>query len=171
MNELLKTLKNRFESNMHRHEGILWQDVEAKLDNKKLEVLQKMEHTGGAPDVLLYESKLYYTDFSKESPVDRRSLCYDEKAWQDRKKFKPESSVEKEAAKLGVMLVDEPMYVYMQGLEDLDTKTSSWLQTPKAFRLLGGALNGEKRYQRTFIYHNGADSYYASRGYRGYIEL
>jgi len=173
MDKLFQTLKDRFEQNMHRHPGVLWKDIEDKILYHKdiLMTLEKMEATGGEPDVLSYQDGLYYVDFSKESPVGRRSLCFDEKAWHARKQNKPTSNVEKEASNMGVELVDEDMYVYMQSLEDLDLKTSSWIATPEAFRALGGALNAEKRYQRTFIFHNGADSYYAARGYRGYIKL
>lgn len=171
MENLLNTLRMRFEKNMHRHKDIKWSDIENKLNKDHLKILEKMEETGGEPDVMTFEGSLYYVDFSKESPLGRRSYCYDEKAWHDRKKFKPESSVEKEAKKIGITLVSESMYMYMQGLEDLDLKTSSWIDTPQKFRDLGGALNAEKRYDRAFIYHNGADSYYASRGFRGFIKL
>ncbi|WP_035357288.1 DUF4256 domain-containing protein [Acholeplasma granularum] len=173
MNEFLKLLETRFKKNMHRHEHIKWHDIEEKLtQNKKiLETLYKMELTGGEPDLMSYDNNLYYVDFSKETPLKRRSYCYDEKALKDRKKFKPESSVETEIKKLGINLVDENMYFYIQTLEDLDLKTSSWIHTPESIRKLGGALNAEKRYDRTFIFHNGADSYYASRGFRGYIKL
>ena len=173
MNKLIETLKNRFEKNSHRHTDVLWQDIEHKITNNQatLKTLQNMEDTGGEPDVIVFENTLYYVDFSKETPKDRRSYCYDEKAWHDRKKFKPESSVEKEAKKIGITLVSESMYMYMQSLEDFDLKTSSWIDTPKSFRDLGGALNAEKRYDRAFIYHNGADSYYASRGFRGFIKI
>jgi len=171
MDKLLAVLEKRFNDNMHRHKDVSWQDVKDKLNNKVMGILQKMEDTGGKPDVIKYEGIVYYVDFSKESPEQRRSLCYDEKAWQDRKKFKPESSVEKHADQMGVKLINEPMYSYMQALEDFDLKTSSWIETPDSIRSLGGALNAEKRYQRTFIFHNGADSYYASRGYRGFIKL
>lgn len=173
MKELIELLQKRFSQNMHRHPNTNWQTVEDKLqaDKNYLKVLQKMEDSGGEPDVLEYRGKLYYVDFSKESPKGRRSYCYDEKALYDRKKFKPESSVEKVAKDMGVDLVDEAMYIFIQTVEDLDLKTSSWLKTPDDFRALGGALNGEKRYQRAFIFHNGADSYYASRGFRGYIQL
>lgn len=173
MKALLELLQKRFNQNMHRHANTNWQTVEDKLHAHKnhLDVLQKMEDTGGEPDVLEYDGKLYIVDFSKESPKGRRSYCYDEKALYERKKFKPESSVEKVVKDIGVEVVDEAMYIFMQTVEDLDLKTSSWLKTPNDFRKLGGALNGEKRYQRTFIFHNGADSYYGSRGFRGYIQL
>lgn len=171
MENLLNLLKNRFEKNLHRHLGVVWSTVEGKLTKESLEILKNMEATGGEPDVIKYNDHLYFVDFSKESPIGRRGYCFDEKAWHDRKKFKPQSSVEKEAKKLGVELIDESMYMYIQTIDDLDLKTSSWIATPKAFRALGGALNAEKRYQRTFIFHNGADSYYESRGYRGFIKL
>lgn len=173
MDKLFQVLKDRFEQNMHRHLNISWKSVEEKILYHKdtLITLEKMEATGGEPDVLSYEGELYYVDFSKESPSGRRSLCFDEKALQARKQNKPKSSVEKDALSMGVKLVDEDMYFYMQSLEDLDLKTSSWIATPKDLRALGGALNAEKRYQRTFVFHNGADSYYAARGYRGYIKL
>ena len=173
MEKLFQILKDRFDQNMHRHPGVSWKIVEEKILYHKdtLITLEKMESTGGEPDVLSYEGDLYYVDFSKESPSGRRSLCFDEKAWHARKQNKPQSSVEKEALSMGVELVDEKMYFFMQSIEDLDLKTSSWIATPKEFRALGGALNAEKRYQRTFVFHNGADSYYAARGFRGYIKI
>lgn len=170
--KLLDILELRFKKHPHRHEGVTWDSVFQKInqDPKKLTILQKMEDSGGEIDIIAFEGKLYYVDFSKESP-NRRSFCYDEKAWHDRKKFKPESSVEKDINNLGSKLVTEAMYLYMQTLEDFDLKTSSWIATPKSIRDLGGALNAEKRYGRAFIFHNGADSYYQSRGYRSYIEI
>lgn len=170
--KLLDILEQRFKKHPHRHEGVTWDKVSQKInqDPNKLTILQKMEDSGGEIDIIAFEGKLYYVDFSKESP-NRRSFCYDEKAWHDRKKFKPESSVEKDINNLGSKLVTEAMYLYMQTLEDFDLKTSSWIATPKSIRDLGGALNAEKRYGRAFIFHNGADSYYQSRGYRSYIEI
>ena len=171
--KLLDILEQRFTTNPHRHEGVLWETVYHNIhqEQNKLSILQNMEDSGGEIDVISFEGNLYYVDFSKESPDKRRSFCYDEMAWHDRKKFKPESSVEKHVTTLGSKLITENMYMYIQTLEDLDLKTSSWIATPKSIRDLGGALNAEKRYGRAFIFHNGADSYYQSRGYRSYIKI
>lgn len=173
MNELLSKLELRFKSNMHRHENILWEDISTRLLGSKtlLTKVSNMEDTLGEPDVIKYLDNLYFVDFSKESPLSRRSFCYDELALNLRKTNKPKSSVESQINKLGIDLLTEDMYLYMQSLEDFDLKTSSWIFTPSEIRNLGGALNAEKRYNRAFIFHNGADSYYASRGFRGFIKL
>lgn len=130
-----------------------------------------MEQSGGEPDVVVLEDKLYVIDMVKESPKLRGSLCYDKEARLSRKNFPPASSSLEMAASLGITVLDERMYVKLQDIEDVDLKTSSWILTYEKLRSLGGALFGDKRYQRTFIYHNGADSYYGSRGFRGYITL
>lgn len=159
-------LKERFTQNMHRHEGIRFDDLSI---DPILDILSKMELSGGEVDVLLYEGVCYYVDFSKET-LNRRSLCYDQKARINRKNNPPISSAIEKAQEMGITLLDEAMYKYIQSIEDLDLKTSSWLLTPDSIRRLGGAIFGDKRYQQTFIYHNSADSYYSVRGFRGYIE-
>ena len=168
--ELLDVLKKRFEKNMHRHEGLVFEEVQEKLI-QHLDTILKMEQSGGEPDVVVLEDMLYVIDMVKESPKLRGSLCYDKEARLARKNFPPASSALEMAASLGVTIIDEMMYVKLQDIEDFDLKTSSWILTDEKLRSLGGALFGDKRYQRTFIYHNGADSYYGSRGFRGYITL
>ena len=171
--ELLKILKNGFESNLNRHPNIKWEDVLSKLlDNSiKLEALYNMEETGGEPDVVLEENGSYiFYDCAKESPK-RRSLCYDREALESRKKFPPQNNVIDVAKEMGIYILNEDEYRYLQTLGDFDLKTSSWLKTPNEVRTLGGALFGDKRYERTFIYHNGADSYYESRGFRGSLKV
>ena len=173
MIEFLKTLETRFTFNTHRHPSVKWSEVANILSTNPefLDIIIKMEETGGEIDILFYKDALYVVDFSTESPKGRRSLCYDETARNARKANKPVSSVEAVAKTIGISIVDEEMYQYMQDIEDFDLKTSSWIKTPPTLRSLGGALNAEKRYQRTFIFHNGADSYYASRGFRGYLKI
>lgn len=168
--ELLDLLKKRFEKNMHRHQGFVFEEVQEKLI-QHLDTILKMEETGGEPDVVVLDEKLYVIDMVKESPKLRGSLCYDKEARLARKNFPPASSALEMAASLGISVIDERMYVKLQDIEDVDLKTSSWILTDEKLRSLGGALFGDKRYQRTFIYHNGADSYYGSRGFRGYITL
>ena len=170
---LLNGLKKRFEKNKHRHEKLSWDLVNERLnqDPKALMRIQLMEESGGEPDVFVIDGKNYVTDASKEKPKERVSCCYDEDARLSRKKFPPETSAEMLAKKMDIELVDETLYRVMQAFDDFDLKTSSWIKTPKPLRDLGGALFGDKRYERTFIYHNGADSYYSSRGFRGYFIL
>lgn len=165
---LLKTLEQRFTENMHRHETLKWQDIIKKLSDDHLKTLYFMEDTKGEPDVL-YDARLnewYFVDFSKETPAGRRSLCYDFEAWEGRTKNKPQSDVETEANRIGGELLDEETYRYLQTIEPLDLKTSSWIATPKKIRVLKGALFCDRRYNTVFTYHNGADSYYGSRGFR-----
>lgn len=171
--ELLEFLEERFNKNPNRHKDVSWEEILEIIskNDKILNSLEKMEETKGEPDVFKLDSGLYYIDSSKESPKDRRNLCYDLEARENRKKFPPESSVMESIKEMGIDLVDEEMYKNLQNLEDFDLKTSSWLKTDKELRKLGGAIFGDKRYKRTFIYHNGADSYYSSRGYRGFIKL
>ena len=171
MSEIVNQLKTRFQKNMHRHQDVKWDDVEARLNDNTIKVIEQMEEYGGEPDVILYHDKLYMVDFSKETPKPRTSVCYDEEARLSRKKFPPETSAYALCKTIGINLMDEALYRYIQSLEPVDLKTSSWIRTPDDIRSLGGALFGDNRYQTTFIYHNGADSYYGSRGFRGYIIL
>lgn len=173
---MLQTLKLRFEKNMHRHKGMVWTAVEAKLkgNNGKMYALHAMENTGGEPDVAGYDKKtgeFIFYDCAAESPVGRRSLCYDKAALQARKENKPKNNVEDMAAEIGISLLTEEAYRALQELEKFDAKTSSWIQTPVAIRKLGGALFADFRYGQVFVYHNGAESYYASRGFRGSLKI
>lgn len=174
--ELLEALKARFEKNMHRHEGVEWDKVQAKLDAnpEKLWSLNEMEITGGEPDVVEYDKKkdeyIFY-DCSAESPKGRRSVCYDREALESRKKHKPENNAIDMATAMGIELLTEEQYRALQKLENFDRKTSSWVQTPSDIRELGGALFCDYRYGHVFVYHNGADSYYAARGFRGSLRV
>lgn len=173
---LINTLKKRFEENKHRHKGIEWQQVLAKLeaDPEKLWVLHKMEHTGGEPDVVGYDEQTgeyLFIDCSPQSPVGRRSLCYDREARLSRKEHQPAGSAEEMAAAIGIELLTEEQYRQLQALGEFDTKTSSWIKTPEAIRTLGGALFCDRRYNHVFTYHNGAESYYAARGFRGILRV
>lgn len=174
--ELLSILKVRFEENLSRHTGLVWDKVQAKLENNpnKLKSLDEMEETGGEPDVVEFDKKtgeyIFY-DCSPESPKARRSLCYDKAAFESRKAFKPKSSADEMAISMGIELLDEAQYRYLQTLGEFDTKTSSWIKTPAEVRKLGGALFCDRRYGQVFTYHNGAESYYASRGFRGMLRI
>jgi hypothetical protein len=174
--ELLKTLKARFEKNMNRHQSLEWAKVQAKLeaDAEKLWSLDEMERTGGEPDVVGYDEKtgeyIFY-DCSAQSPQGRRSVCYDREALEARKKFKPEDNAIDMAAAMGIELLEEEQYRALQKLGEFDTKTSSWVKTPADIRKLGGALFCDRRYGHIFVYHNGADSYYAARGFRGSLRV
>lgn len=176
IDELLKTLKPRFEKNMNRHKGIEWSKVEAKLkkNNDKLWSLNEMERTGGEPDVVGFDKKtgeyIFY-DCSAESPKDRRSLCYDHEALEKRKEHKPKDSAVNLATTMGIELMTEEQYQELQKLGGFDAKTSSWLKTPSDVRKLGGAISGEFRFSRVFIYANGAESYFGSRGFRGVLKV
>lgn len=174
--ELMKMLKTRFKKNMHRHENLKWNDIQARLENQpgKLWSLNEMEATGGEPDVIVFDKEgegYVFVDCSPESPKGRRSVCYDQKALDSRKKFKPENSVVGMASEMGIELLDEEAYRKLQEFGTVDTKTSSWVKTPDGIRELGGALYGDWRYGQVFIYHNGAESYYASRGFRGRLSV
>jgi hypothetical protein len=176
ISELLKILRNRFESNMDRHKGMDWNQIETRLKKnaEKLWSLNEMEESGGEPDVIGYDKKtdLYiFCDCTPESPKGRRSLCYDPDALASRKEHKPKNSAVGMADEMGITLLDEEQFVALQQLGTFDTKTSSWIHTPSQVRELGGALFGDKRYGRTFIYHNGAESYYAARGFRGLLRI
>ena len=174
--DLLKTLKARFEKNMKRHEGLDWAKVKAKLEAnaEKLASLSEMERTGGEPDVVGHDKKTgeyIFFDCSPESPKDRRSLCYDREALDSRKANKPKNSAMDVAAAMGIELLTEEQYLDLQKLGEFDTKTSSWLKTPAEVRKLGGAIFGDRRFGRVFVYHNGAESYYAARAFRGWLRV
>jgi hypothetical protein len=174
--ELLKVLKTRFEKNKSRHEGIEWAEVQAKLEAnpRKLRSLDEMEATGGEPDVIGQDREAgYYTfcDCSAESPAGRRSVCYDREGLESRKEHRPENSAIDMAAAMGIDILTEEQYRALQKLGDFDTKTSSWVETPSDVRRLGGALFCDRRYGKVFVYHNGAQSYYASRGFRGSLRV
>ncbi|MBI2429803.1 MAG: DUF4256 domain-containing protein [Ignavibacteriales bacterium] len=173
---LLRTLKDRFEEKMNRHRGLAWNTVQTKLETKveKLWSLNEMERTGGEPDVVGYDKKkneyIFY-DCSEESPKDRRSLCYDREALDSRKEHKPKNSATDMASAMGIVILTEEQYRDLQKLGEFDLKTSSWVQTPDEIRELGGALFCDRRYDHVFTYHNGAESYYAARGFRGSIKV
>ena len=174
--DLLGVLKTRFEKNMERHEGLKWADVQSKLEGSgdKLWSLSEMERTGGEPDVVGFDKKtseFIFYDCSAESPKGRRSLCYDREALEKRKENKPVNSVIDVAAEIGIEILTEEQYWELQQLGEFDAKTSSWLKTPSEVRRLGGAIYGDYRYGRVFIGHNGADSYYAARGFRGSLRV
>ena len=164
-------LKQRFEEHMNRHPNLTWEDVEQRLTAQIRKVIANMEATGGEPDVVVFKDKIAYVEWCKESPKERRSLCFDEEARRKRKKNPPKSSVQEEAESIGIQLLSIQDYQDLQSLEEYDLKTSSWVATPDSIREKGGAVFMEKRYGTVFLYHNGADSYYASRGFRGYIEI
>lgn len=173
---LLKVLKTRFDKNKHRHPSIEWDDVEAKLraHPKKLEVLDEMEETEGEPDVVGIDKttgEFLFYDCSAESPKGRRSLCYDRAAWEARKEHKPKDNALDVAKSIGIELLTEEEYHYLQTLGKFDTKTSSWLKTPERIRNLDGAIFGDFRYDTVFVYHNGVQSYYAARGFRGVLRV
>jgi hypothetical protein len=174
--ELLNLLKTRFEKNLNRHKTIDWNKVEAKLkaNKDKLWSLNEMEKTGGEPDVVNFDKKTdeyIFFDCAAESPAARRSLCYDRKALDSRKENKPKNNAMEMAASMGIEILNEEQYRQLQELGNFDNKTSSWLQTPADIRKLGGAIFGDFRYGNIFIYHNGAESYYAGRGYRGMLRV
>ena len=174
--ELLRALKARFEKNMNRHKGREWAKVQAKLEAnpEKLWSLNEMERTGGEPDVVGYDKKtgeyIFY-DCSAESPKGRRSVCYDREALESRKEFKPKDTAMDLAAAMGIEILTEEQYRALQKLGNFDTKTSSWVKTPSDIRKLGGALFCDRRYDTVFVYHNGAESYYAARGFRGSLKV
>lgn len=174
--ELLMTLKTRFEKNRNRHKGIQWADVESRLHAhpRKLWSLHEMERTGGEPDVVGYDKKTgeyVFYDCSAESPDGRRSVCYDREALDSRKEHKPKSSAMEMAEEMGIELLTEEEYRALQELVEFDLKTSSWIATPAEIRKLGGALFCDRRYGHVFVYHNGAPSYYAARGFRGSLRV
>jgi len=174
--DLLKTLKARFENNADRHNGLQWAKVQARLEAsaEKLRSLGEMESTGGEPDIVGFDKKtgeyIFY-DCSAESPDGRRSVCYDREGLESRKEHRPENSAVDMAAAMGIELLTEEQYRELQKLGDFDTKTSSWVKTPSDIRKLGGALFCDRRYGNVFLYHNGAQSYYAARGFRGSLRV
>ena len=173
---LLATLKARFEQNMSRHNGLSWASLEKRLEAmpEKLWSLHEMEKTGGEPDVVGKDSKtgeFIFFDCSSESPKDRRSLCYDREGLESRKDAKPETTVMDMAASMGIRILTEEQYRTLQSLGEFDLKTSSWILTPPAIRSLGGAIFADRRYDTVFVYHNGAQSYYGSRGFRASLML
>jgi hypothetical protein len=174
--ELIKALKERFGRNMRRHTGIEWNSVQAKLQARpeKLQALYEMERTGGEPDVVGREEatgELIFCDCSPESPAGRRSLCYDREALDSRKENKPSGNALEMASSMGIEVLTERQYRELQTLGEFDKKTSSWVQTPAKIRELGGALFCDRRYDHVFVYHNGAESYYAARGFRGRLKV
>ncbi len=182
---LLSTLKNRFEKNMNRHKGLEWPDVQSRIEGtakgtsigtaaEKLWSLNEMENTGGEPDVVAYDNAtgaFIFFDCSVESPKGRRSVCFDEEALEARATFKPNNNAVGLANEMGIELLTEDQYRVLQQLGHFDTKTSSWIQTPADVRKLGGALFADYRYGKVFVYHNGAQSYYAARGFRGALRM
>jgi hypothetical protein len=173
---LLSVLKARFEKNMNRHKGLEWAKVQAKLEAnpEKLRSLNEMESTGGEPDVVGYNEQtgeIIFYDCSAESPKGRRSICYDHEALEARKENKPEDSAMNMAATMGIEILTEDQYRALQQLGEFDMKTSSWLKTPAEIRKLGGAIFADRRYDHVFVYHNGAESYYAARGFRGSLKV
>lgn len=174
--ELLATLKKRFDKYPQRHKGLSWAAVQARLDANpdKLNTLNEMEQTGGEPDVVKVDDKtgeIIFFDCSAETPKDRRSVCYDREALDARKEHKPKNNALDMAASMGIELLDEERYRYLQQLGHFDAKTSSWIKTPDSIRALGGALFADYRYDTVFVYHNGAQSYYAVRGFRGWVRV
>ena len=174
--ELLGILKTRFENHMQRHKGIAWADVQAKLEAnpEKLWSLNEMEFTGGEPDVVSFDDKAgeyVFYDCSAETPKGRRSICYDRAAWEARKEHKPENTAMDMATEMGAEILNEEQYRELQKLGSFDLKTSSWIKTPENIRKLGGAIFCDRRYNTVFVYHNGAESYYAARGFRGVVRV
>jgi len=176
LQQLLTLLRTRFMKNPARHKGIEWETVQQKLEFNRLKLrsLFEMERTGGEPDVVASDSttgQIVFNDCSPETPKERRNLCYNREALDSRKEFKPSGSATDMAAAMGIELLTEEEYLHLQTLGDFDTKTSSWIKTPADIRKLGGAIFGDRRFGRVFIYHNGASSYYAVRGFRGSLRV
>lgn len=168
---LSRTLGARFEKNAHRRSGLAWREIEARLTPEKLAAVERMERTGGEPDVVDLGEGPAFVDCAPESPVGRRSLCYDRAALDARKQAKPEGSAVEAAREMGVEILTEAQYRTLQALGEFDLKTSSWLLTPARIREKGGAIFGDRRYDTVFTFHNGADAYYASRGFRAMLRL
>ncbi len=176
MEHQLQLLKNRFNENPNRHKDLDWHKIEEKLiaNPKKVAILEQMEKTGGEPDVIGFDeekNQYLFVDCSSESPTGRRSFCYDKEALESRKQNKPKDSAIEAAKAIGIELLNEDEYRNLQKIGNFDTKTSSWLKTPEKIRKLGGAIFGDFRFNTVFIYHNGAESYYAARGFRGILKV
>jgi len=174
--ELLKTLKTRFENNVKRHAQVEWTSVLARLDSDETRLwsLNEMERTGGEPDVVDVDSQtgaFIFYDCSTETPKGRRSICYDQEALDSRKEFKPDGNALEMAKAMGIGILDETQYRYLQEFGEFDSKTSSWILTPANIRKLGGAIFADRRYNTVFVYHNGASSYYAARAFRGFLKV
>jgi len=172
--ELISALKARFEKNLGRHQGLVWAKVQARLEAKpdKLWSLAEMERTGGEPDVVGVKSgEFVFMDCAPESPAGRRSVCYDREGWLSRKEARPKTTAMDLATEMGIALLTEEEYLALQKLGEFDTKSSSWLRTPVEIRELGGAIYGDRRYGRVFVGHNGAESYYSGRGFRGSLRV
>ena len=172
--ELINLLKERFEKNMNRHKNLSWDNIKPRLTDNKLISLFEMENTGGEPDVIGYDNQTneyLYVDCSPQTPNGRLNTCYDQEALESRKKFPPENSAMEMAKKMGIELLTEEQYFDLQKLGEFDTKTSSWILTPPEVRKLKGALFCDRRYNKVFTYHNGADSYYSVRGFRGILKV
>ena len=175
-NDLLRVLRDRFEHNINRHPSLRWAEVEARLEAspKKLTLLHGMEITGGEPDVIAHDKEIgacTFCDCAAQTPAGRRSVCYDREGWQSRKENRPENNAVDMAKAMGIEMLTEERYRALQTLGEFDTTTSSWVQTPADVRGLGGALFCDRRYGQVFVYHNGAQSYYASRGFRGLLRV
>jgi hypothetical protein len=173
---LLKVLQDRFEKNMSRHKALTWEKIQSALHTKpeKLWSLNEMERTGGEPDAVgvdIATGEYLFFDCSQQTPKGRCNLCYDQKGWLSRKEHRPENNAVELASEMGIELLTQAQYRSLQKLAEFDTKTSSWLKTPESIRKLGGALFGDFRYGATFVYHNGAESYYAVRGFRGVLRV
>lgn len=176
LEELISTLNDRFSKNMRRHIGIDWSSVQARLEAspEKLQALYEMERTGGEPDIIGYDKKtneFIFCDCSPESPIGRRSICYDREALDSRKKNKPSGNAIETASSIGIEILTEQQYRELQNFGEFDKKTSSWVKTPAKIRDIGGALFCDRRYDHIFVYHNGAESYYAARGFRGRLKV
>lgn len=174
--KLLETLRERFQNHLNRHNDMQWSQIEEKLKNNpdKMEIINQMERSGGEPDVIEYSvinDEYMFCDCSKETPIGRRSLCYDKQALVGRKTNKPQNSAIELAKEMKIKILNEEEYKKLQKLEEFDTKTSSWIQTPEEIRKEGGALFCDRRYKHVFVYHNSAESYYASRGFRGTLRV
>lgn len=176
INDLLKILKARFEKHTNRHPGVTWKSVEESLqsNNDKIKIINEMEKSGGEPDIVVFsekEDELIFVDCAPETPKGRRSLCYDHEALEKRKEYKPANSAVNMASEMGIELLTENEYRELQSFGEFDLKTSSWVETPVEIRKLGGAIFCDRRYNHVFTYHNGADSYYAVRGFRGKLRI
>jgi len=174
--ELISMLKTRFEKNMKRHSHVSWKEVQSKIeiDSELQETILQLESTGGEPDIVVFDEstdEIYFVDCSAESPTERRSLCYDRQSWESRKSARPDNNAVDVAKEIGIEMLTEEEYRKLQELGEFDLKTSSWIKTPVKVRSLGGALFMDRRFDTVFVYHNGAESYYAARGFRGKVRI